>query len=143
MKKTLVLFASALFVALMAVSCKDKPAETTDDAIDSLIEDAIVEEEPAEDKALTDGIWINDDWGSKTTYQFNEDGSFRHVRKGNDPDFDTDETGVYTIDGENIKLEVKGDNWTSTANMTFKIKGNKLTLTEAGFPMEYKWEAAE
>ena len=31
MKKTLVFMASALFVALMAVSCNDKPAETEED----------------------------------------------------------------------------------------------------------------
>ncbi len=140
MKKTL---AIALFAAMMAFACTSKNAEVTDDAIDSLIEEAVVEEEPEVDRALTEGSWINDDWGSKTTYQFKEDGSFRHIRKGNDPDFDTDETGEYTIDGENMKLVVKGDSWTTTSNMTFKIKGNKLTLTEAGFPMEYKWQEAE
>ncbi len=140
MKKTL---AIALFAAMMAFACNSKNAEVTDDAIDSLIEEAVVEEEPEVDRALTEGSWINDDWGSKTTYQFKEDGSFRHIRKGNDPDFDTDETGEYTIDGENMKLVVKGDSWTTTSNMTFKIKGNKLTLTEAGFPMEYKWQEAE
>ena len=31
MKKTLVFLASALFVALMAVSCNDKPAEAEED----------------------------------------------------------------------------------------------------------------
>ncbi|MBO4615106.1 MAG: hypothetical protein J5709_08320 [Bacteroidales bacterium] len=143
MKKTLVFLASALFVALFAASCNSKSTSSETNGIDELIEDAVVEEEPVEDKALTDGMWVNDDWGSKTTYQFKEDGSFRHIRKGNDPDFDTDETGEYTIDGENMKLVVKGDNWTTTSNMTFKIKGNTLTITEAGFPMEYKWQKAE
>lgn len=144
MKKTLVFFASALFVALMAVSCKDKPAETTDDAIDSLIEEAITEEEePAEDKALTDGIWVNDSWGSKTTYKFTEDGICTVIQ----PDvFDGGTDTIkwnYTLDGETMKLEQKGDDFSMSKEINVKIKGNKLTITETGVPMEYKWEAAE
>ena len=140
MKKTLAFLASALFVALMVVSCNNTPAETTDDAIDSLIEEAVVEEEPAENKALTDGVWVNDDWGSKTTYQFSEDGICIVIR----PDFDGGTDTIkwnYTLDGETMKLEQKGDNFSMSKEINVSIKGNKLTITEAGVPMEYKWQA--
>ncbi len=142
MRKTLAFLASASFVALMAVSCNNTPAETTDDAIDSLIEDAIVEEEPAEDKALTEGMWVNDDWGSKTTYQFSEDGICTVIR----PDFDGGIDTIrwnYTLNGETMKLEQKGDDFSMSKEINVSIKGNKLTITEAGVPMEYKWQAAE
>jgi len=48
MKKTLVFMASALFVALMAVSCNDKPAEATEEdqnaeaAVEEVVEEAPV-----------------------------------------------------------------------------------------------------
>ncbi|MBO7572799.1 MAG: hypothetical protein J6T48_11680 [Bacteroidales bacterium] len=141
MRKTLAFLASALFVALMAVSCNNTPTETTDDAIDSLIEEAVVEEESAEDKALTDGVWVNDDWGSKTTYQFSEDGICTVIR----PDvFDGGTDTIkwnYTLDGETMKLEQKGDDFSMSKEINVSIKGNKLTITEAGVPMEYKWQA--
>ena len=139
MKKTL---ASALFVALMAVACTSNNTEVSDDAIDSILEEAIVEEEPAEDKALTDGMWINDDWGSKTTYQFSEDGICTVIR----PDFDGGTDTIkwnYTLDGETMKLEQKGDDFSMSKEMKVSIKGNTLTITEAGVPMDYKWQAAE
>ena len=139
MKKTL---ASVLFVALMAVACTSNNTEVSDDAIDSILEEAIVEEEPAEDKALTDGMWINDDWGSKTTYQFSEDGICTVIR----PDFDGGTDTIkwnYTLDGETMKLEQKGDDFSMSKEMKVSIKGNTLTITEAGVPMDYKWQAAE
>jgi len=139
MKKTLVFMASALFVALMAASCNSNPAETTDDGIDSLIEEAVVEE-PVENKALTDGKWVNNDFNT-TIYQFNEDGTCRKIRK--DSEFPVDETGTYTINGDSLKIVVKGDNFTATSNLSFKIAGDKLTIFETGFPTEYKWQPAE
>jgi len=47
MKKTLVFMASALFVALMAVSCNDKPAETEEDKNAEATVEEVVEEAPA------------------------------------------------------------------------------------------------
>ena len=143
MKKTLAFLASALFVALMAASCNSNPTETTDDGIDSLIEEAVVEEEPVGDKALTDGIWVNDDWGSKSSYQFTEDGICIDIR----PDiFDGGTDTIkwnYTLDGETMKLEQKGDDFSMSKEIKVSIKGNTLTITEAGVPMDYKWQAAE
>lgn len=53
MKKTLVFLASALFVALMAVSCNDKPAEATeeDQNAEATVEEAV--EEPAAEATET------------------------------------------------------------------------------------------
>ncbi|MBO7480918.1 MAG: hypothetical protein J6T63_02290 [Bacteroidales bacterium] len=48
MKKTLVFMASALFVALMAVSCNDKPAEAEEDKTEEATVEEVVEETPAE-----------------------------------------------------------------------------------------------
>lgn len=52
MKKTLVFMASALFVALMAVSCNDKPAEATeeDQNAEATVEE-VAEEAPAAEAA--------------------------------------------------------------------------------------------
>ena len=52
MKKTLVFLASALFVALMAVSCNDKPAEATeeDQNAEATVEE-VTEEAPAAESA--------------------------------------------------------------------------------------------
>ena len=140
MKKTL---AIALFAAMMAAACTSNNTEVTDDAIDSLIEEAVVEEEPEGDRALTEGIWVNDSWGSKTTYQFTEDGICTVIQ----PDvFDGGTDTIkwnYTLDGETMKLEQKGDDFSMSKEMKVSIKGNKLTITEAGVPMEYKWQAAE
>lgn len=140
MKKTL---AIVLFAAMMAVACTSNNTEVTDDAIDSLIEEAVVDEEPEGDRALTEGIWVNDSWGSKTTYQFTEDGICTVIQ----PDvFDGGTDTIkwnYTLDGETMKLEQKGDNFSMSKEMKVSIKGNKLTITEAGVPMEYKWQAAE
>ena len=48
MKKTLVFMASALFVALMAVSCNDKPAEATEeDQAEEAVVEEVAEEAPA------------------------------------------------------------------------------------------------
>jgi len=145
MKKTLVFLGIALFVALFAISCNSTPSATTEENLsdEAVVEEPAVEEEVVEDKALTDGKWVNDEWGSVSSYQFNADGTCRHIYEGSDSDFNTDETGTYTVDGENLKIEVKGDNFSVTTNMTFKIKGNTLTLTEAGVPMDYKWQTAE
>ncbi len=142
MKKTLVFLASALFVALFAASCNNNSTSSETDVIDELLEEAVVEEEPAEDKALTDGVWVNDDWGSKTTYQFSEDGICTVIR----PDFDGGIDTIrwnYTLNGETMKLEQKGDDFSMSKEINVTIKGNKLTITEAGVPMEYKWQAAE
>ena len=59
MKKTLVFLASALFVALFAASCNNNSTPSETDGIDELIEEAVFEEEPVEDKALTDGMWVD------------------------------------------------------------------------------------
>ena len=142
MKKTLVFLASALFVALFAASCNNNSTSSETDVIDELLEEAVVEEEPAEDKALTDGVWVNDDWGSKTTYQFSEDGICTVIRPDFDGGIDTIKWN-YTLDGETMKLEQKGDDFSMSKEMKVSIKGNKLTITEAGVPMEYKWQAAE
>ena len=142
MKKTLVFLASALFVALFAASCNNNSTSSETDGIEELLEDAVVEEEPAEDKALTDGVWVNDDWGSKTTYQFSEDGICTVIRPDFDGGIDTIKWN-YTLDGETMKLEQKGDNFSMSKEINVSIKGNKLTITEAGVPMEYKWQAAE
>ena len=142
MKKTLVFLASALFVALFAASCNNNSTSSETDVIDELLEEAVVEEEPAEDKALTDGVWVNDDWGSKTTYQFSEDGICTVIR----PDFDGGIDTIrwnYTLNGETMKLEQKGDDFSMSKEMKVSIKGNKLTITEAGVPMDYKWQATE
>ncbi len=142
MKKTLVFLASALFVALFAASCNNNSTSSETDGIEELLEDAVVEEEPAEDKALTDGVWVNDDWGSKTTYQFSEDGICTVIRPDFDGGIDTIKWN-YTLDGETMKLEQKGDDFSMSKEMKVSIKGNKLTITEAGVPMDYKWQAAE
>ena len=142
MKKTLVFLASALFVALFAASCNNNSTSSETDVIDELLEEAVVEEEPAEDKALTDGIWVNDDWGSKTTYQFSEDGICTVIRPDFDGGIDTIKWN-YTLNGETMKLEQKGDDFSMSKEINVTIKGNKLTITEAGVPMEYKWQAAE
>ncbi len=142
MKKTLVFLASALFVALFAASCNNNSTSSETDGIEELLEEAVVEEEPAEDKALTDGVWVNDDWGSKTTYQFSEDGICTVIRPDFDGGIDTIKWN-YTLDGETMKLEQKGDNFSMSKEINVSIKGNKLTITEAGVPMEYKWQAAE
>ena len=144
MKKTLVFLASALFVALFAASCNNNSNSTSSetDGIEELLEDAVVEEEPAEDKTLTEGVWVNDDWGSKTTYQFSEDGICTVIRPDFDGGIDTIKWN-YTLDGETMKLEQKGDNFSMSKEINVSIKGNKLTITEAGVPMEYKWQAAE
>ena len=142
MKKTLVFLASALFVALFAASCNNNSTSSETDVIDELLEEAVVEEEPAEDKALTEGVWVNDDWGSKTTYQFSEDGICTVIRPDFDGGIDTIKWN-YTLDGETMKLEQKGDDFSMSKEMKVSIKGNKLTITEAGVPMEYKWQAAE
>ena len=142
MKKTLVFLASALFVALFAASCNNNSTSSETDGIEELLEDAVVEEEPAEDKALTEGVWVNDDWGSKTTYQFSEDGICTVIRPDFDGGIDTIKWN-YTLDGETMKLEQKGDNFSMSKEINVSIKGNKLTITEAGVPMEYKWQAAE
>ena len=142
MKKTLVFLASALFLALFAASCNNNSTSSETDGIEELLEDAVVEEEPAEDKALTEGVWVNDDWGSKTTYQFSEDGICTVIR----PDFDGGIDTIrwnYTLNGETMKLEQKGDDFSMSKEINVTIKGNKLTITEAGVPMEYKWQAAE
>ena len=47
MKKTLVFMASALFVALMAVSCNDKPAEAEEDKNAEATVEEVAEEAPA------------------------------------------------------------------------------------------------
>ena len=142
MKKTLVFLASALFVALFAASCNNNSTSSETDGIEELLEDAVVEEEPAEDKALTDGVWVNDDWGSKTTYQFSEDGICTVIRPDFDGGIDTIKWN-YTLDGETMKLEQKGDDFSMSKEMKVSINGNKLTITEAGVPMDYKWQAAE
>ena len=142
MKKTLVFLASALFVALFAASCNNNSTSSETDGIEELLEDAVVEEEPAEDKALTDGVWVNDDWGSKTTYQFSEDGICTVIRPDFDGGIDTIKWN-YTLDGETMKLEQKGDDFSMSKEMKVSIKGNTLTITEAGVPMDYKWQAAE
>lgn len=143
MKKTLVFLASALFVALFAASCNNNNSTSSEtDVIDELLEEAVVEEEPAEDKALTDGVWVNDDWGSKTTYQFSEDGICTVIRPDFDGGIDTIKWN-YTLDGETMKLEQKGDNFSMSKEINVSINGNKLTITEAGVPMDYKWQAAE
>ncbi len=142
MKKTLVFLASALFVALFAASCNNNSTSSETDGIEELLEDAVVEEEPAEDKALTEGVWVNDDWGSKTTYQFSEDGICTVIRPDFDGGIDTIKWN-YTLDGETMKLEQKGDDFSMSKEMKVSIKGNKLTITEAGVPMDYKWQAAE
>ena len=142
MKKTLVFLASALFVALFAASCNNNSTSSETDGIEELLEDAVVEEEPAEDKALTEGVWVNDDWGSKTTYQFSEDGICTVIRPDFDGGIDTIKWN-YTLDGETMKLEQKGDDFSMSKEMKISIKGNKLTITEAGVPMDYKWQAAE
>ncbi|MBQ3833888.1 MAG: hypothetical protein II815_12045 [Bacteroidales bacterium] len=142
MKKTLVFLASALFVALFAASCNNNSTSSETDGIEELLEDAVVEEEPAEDKALTEGVWVNDDWGSKTTYQFSEDGICTVIRPDFDGGIDTIKWN-YTLDGETMKLEQQGDDFSMSKEMKVSIKGNKLTITEAGVPMEYKWQAAE
>ncbi|MBQ5457844.1 MAG: hypothetical protein IIT61_03885 [Bacteroidales bacterium] len=142
MKKTLVFLASALFVALFAASCNNNSTSSETDGIEELLEDAVVEEEPAEDKTLTEGVWVNDDWGSKTTYQFSEDGICTVIRPDFDGGIDTIKWN-YTLDGETMKLEQKGDNFSMSKEINVSIKGNKLTITEAGVPMEYKWQAAE
>lgn len=145
MKKTLVFLGIALFVALFAASCNSNNSTSTEiDGIDELLEEAVVEEEePEGDRTLTEGIWVNDDWGSKTTYQFTEDGICTVIS----PDiFDGGTDTIkwnYTIDGETMKLEQKGDDFSMSKEMGFKIKGNKLTITEAGVPMDYKWQKAE
>ncbi len=140
MKKVLIFLASALFVALFAISCNSNTAEVTDDAIDSLIEEAIVEDEPVADKALTEGKWVNNDFNT-TIYQFNEDGTCRHIRENSE--FPVDETGTYTINGDSLKIVIKNEEFTSTSNLSFKIAGETLTIFETGFPTEYKWQAAE
>jgi hypothetical protein len=142
MKKTLVFLASALFVALFAASCNNNSTSSETDGIEELLEDAVVEEEPAEDKTLTEGVWVNDDWGSKTTYQFSEDGICTVIRPDFDGGIDTIKWN-YTLDGETMKLEQKGDDFSMSKEMKVSIKGNKLTITEAGVPMDYKWQAAE
>ena len=142
MKKTLVFLASALFVALFAASCNNNSTSSETDGIEELLEDAVVEEEPAEDKALTEGVWVNDDWGSKTTYQFSEDGICTVIIPDFDGGIDTIKWN-YTLDGETMKLEQKGDDFSMSKEMKVSIKGNKLTITEAGVPMDYKWQAAE
>ena len=62
MKKTLVFLASALFVALMAVSCNDKPAEATeeDQNAEAAVEEA-AEEPAAEAAAATTTNAVNFD----------------------------------------------------------------------------------
>ena len=142
MKKTLVFLASALFIALFAASCNNNSTSSETDGIEELLEDAVVEEEPAEDKALTEGVWVNDDWGSKTTYQFSEDGICTVIRPDFDGGIDTIKWN-YTLEGETMKLEQKGDDFSMSKEMKVSIKGNKLTITEAGVPMDYKWQAAE
>ncbi len=142
MKKTLVFLASALFVALFAASCNNNSTSSETDGIEELLEDAVVEEEPAEDKTLTEGVWVNDDWGSKTTYQFSEDGICTVIRPDFDGGIDTIKWN-YTLDGETMELEQKGDDFSMSKEMKVSIKGNKLTITEAGVPMDYKWQAAE
>ncbi len=142
MKKTLVFLASALFVALFAASCNNNSTSSETDGIEELLEDAVVEEEPTEDKALTVGVWVNDDWGSKTTYHFSEDGICTVIRPDFDGGIDTIKWN-YTLDGETMKLEQKGDDFSMSKEMKVSIKGNKLTITEAGVPMDYKWQAAE
>ena len=142
MKKTLVFLASALFIALFAASCNNNSTSSETDGIEELLEDAVVEEEPAEDKTLTEGVWVNDDWGSKTTYQFSEDGICTVIRPDFDGGIDTIKWN-YTLDGETMKLEQKGDDFSMSKEMKVSIKGNKLTITEAGVPMDYKWQAAE
>jgi len=140
MKKLLVFLAGALFVALFAISCNnDNSAEVTEDVVDSIIEEA-VSEEPVADKALTEGKWVNDEFNI-TTYQFNEDGTCRHIRE--DSEFPVDETGTYTVAGDSLKIVVKDGNSTLTSNLSFKIAGDKLTIFETGFPTEYKWQAVE
>ena len=134
--------ASALFVALFAASCNNNSTSSETDGIEELLEDAVVEEEPAEDKTLTEGVWVNDDWGSKTTYQFSEDGICTVIRPDFDGGIDTIKWN-YTLDGETMKLEQKGDDFSMSKEMKVSIKGNKLTITEAGVPMDYKWQAAE
>ncbi len=58
MKKTLVFMASALFVALMAVSCNDKPAEATeeDQAEEAVVEEVAEEAPAAEATAATNDV---------------------------------------------------------------------------------------
>ena len=51
MKKTLVFLASALFVALMAVSCNDKPAEAEEDQNAEATVEEVAEEAPAAEAA--------------------------------------------------------------------------------------------
>ncbi len=63
MKKTLVFLASALFVALMAVSCNDKPAEATeeDQNAEATVEEEVAEEPAAEAAAATTTNTVNFD----------------------------------------------------------------------------------
>ena len=142
MKKTLVFLASALFVALFAASCNNSSTSENLDGIDELIEEAIVDE-PIEDKALTDGMWVDNETGSPYIYQFNEDGTCIHIRPDVfDGGIDTTKWN-YTIDGETIKFEAKGDDFSMSKEVGFKINGNKLTITEAGFPSYYEWQEAK
>lgn len=143
MKKTLVFLASALFVALFAASCNNNSTPSETDGIDELIEEAVFEEGPVEDKALTDGMWVDNEIGSPYIYIFNEDGTCLHIRPNViDDGIDTTKWN-YTIDGETMKLEAKGEDFSMSKEVGFKINGNKLTITEAGFPSYYEWQEAK
>ena len=172
MKKTLVLIASALFLALFVISCNDtqekksneesqkKESKEVDesndlDSNDNVSNDFNSPEDSSEEYSyvdpdeegdpmpLTSGIWVNNELGSTTTYQFTDDGKCTIIRP--DPFEGGIDTIVwkYTLDGETMKLEQKGKDFSMSKEMKVSIKGNKLTITEAGVPMEYKWQAAE
>jgi len=168
MKKTLVLIASALFLALFVISCngtqekksndegQKKESKEVDESNDFESNDNgwddvnyyndtteyvyVDPDEEGDPMPLTSGIWVNDELGSTTTYQFTNDGKCTIIRP------DVFEGGIdtivwkYTLDGETMKLEQKGKNYSMSKEIEVSIKGKILTITETGVPMRYKWQ---
>ncbi len=140
MKKTLVFLASVAFVALMAVSCGGNAVEMTaeeENALEASLEEALA---PVEEKALTEGMWVNKDINT-TSYTFKEDGTC--VYFSDSETFGGTTEWNYAIDGDKLTLSIENDGMSMSKEMTFSIKGQTLTITEAGFPMEYQWAEAE
>lgn len=140
MKKVLVLLASAAFVALMAISCGGKATEMTPEEEEALIASMEEAMAPVEEKALTEGKWVNNDI-TTTSYTFKEDGTCIHF--SDSETFGGTTEWNYTIDGDKITLSYEKDGMSMSKEMTYAIKGQTLTITEAGFPMDYKWAEAE
>ena len=117
MKKTLVFLASALFVALMAVSCNDKPAEATeeDQNAEATVEE-VTEEAPAATNDVVNFDQYLDEYEKfvKSYEEFVDNGGI-------------DKAKEVKTNAEAAKAKIKEDNLNDAQLARFKALNERMT----------------